>query len=121
MDNIEEIKIRAPGPKLCPRCATAHAPGQPHDRDSLYYQNWFYKRNKRFPTWTDAMAHCTEKVKAEYSALLSRRGIAINAPALLRKAEAPAAPGWNPQDSPGLVAPADGNGATAAKKGGDDG
>ena len=29
-----------------------------------------------------------------------------NAPALLRKAEAPAAPGWHPQDAPGLVAPA---------------
>ena len=30
----------------------------------------------------------------------------LYAPALLRKAEAPAAPGWNPQDSPGLVTPA---------------
>jgi hypothetical protein len=39
-----------------------------------------------------------------------------NAPALLRKAEAPAAPRWNPQDSRGLVAPARRrNGATAIK------
>ena len=36
------------------------------------------------------------------------------APALLRFAEAPAAPGWHPKDAPGLVAPAgSGNGATA--------
>ena len=77
MDNIEEIKIRAPGPKLCPRCATAHAPGQPHDRDSLYYQNWFFKRNKRFPTWTDAMAHCSEEVKTTFTATLARRGVVI--------------------------------------------
>lgn len=77
MDNIEEIKIRAPGPGNCPLCATDHAPGLPHDRDSLYYQNWFYKRNKRFPTWDDAMAHCTAKVKDEYKAILSGRGITI--------------------------------------------
>ena len=47
---------------------------------------------------------------------------AVYAPALLRFAEAPAAPGWHPllkawrsvQDAPGLVAPAgSGNGATA--------
>lgn len=31
--------------------------------------------------------------------------LAGNAPALLRSAQAPAAPGWNPEDSPGLVAP----------------
>lgn len=30
----------------------------------------------------------------------------LYAPALLRKAEAPAAPGWHPKDAPGLVAPA---------------
>jgi len=77
MDNIEVIKIRAPGPKLCPRCAIAHAPEQPHDRDSLYYQNWFFKRYKRFPTWTDAMAHCPDEVKAGYAVTLAKRGIAI--------------------------------------------
>lgn len=40
--------------------------------------------------------------------------LAGNAPALLRSAQAPAAPGWHPEDAPGLVAP-DGSvkGATA--------
>ena len=77
MDSMEEIKIRAPGPRTCPVCAAVHAPDQPHDRDSLYYQNWFFKRYKRFPTWTDAMAHCSEDVKAAYTATLAQRGIAI--------------------------------------------
>ena len=36
-----------------------------------------------------------------------------NAPPLLREAEAAAAPGWHPKDAPGLVAPAEGSGATA--------
>jgi len=38
------------------------------------------------------------------------------APALLRNAVAPAAPGWHPLDAPGLVAPAFGSGATAIQK-----
>ena len=42
---------------------------------------------------------------------------AVDTPALLRKAEAPAARGWNPKDSPRLVAPAEGNGATAVRRG----
>ena len=40
--------------------------------------------------------------------------IMLNAPALLHEVQAPAAPGWHPEDAPGLVAP-DGSvkGATA--------
>ena len=78
MDSIDEIKIVAPGPRACKICATNHKPGQPHDRDSLYYQNWFRKRHKRFPTWNDAMAHCTDEVKAEYRAILAKRGIHLD-------------------------------------------
>lgn len=77
MDSFEEIKIKAPGPGACRKCATIHDPDQPHDRDSLYYQNWFRKRHKRFPTWTDAMAHCSDEVKAAFTATLARRGIVI--------------------------------------------
>ena len=75
MDGFEEIKIRAPRPGACRICATVHKPGYPHDRDSLYYQNWFRKRYKRLPTWEDAMAHCTDPVKAEYTKALAERGI----------------------------------------------
>jgi len=77
VDSFEEIKIRPPGPRACRICAAIHDPALPHDRDSLYYQNQFRKRHKRFPTWVDAMAHCTDDVKKEYIAILAKRGIAI--------------------------------------------
>lgn len=77
MDNFEEIKIKAPGPGTCKLCATVHRPEEPHDRDSLYYQHRFRLRYKRFPTWEDAMAHCSEDMKARYAAKLARRGIFI--------------------------------------------
>jgi hypothetical protein len=42
-----------------------HDPKQPHDKDSLYYQNWFFKKYKRLPTLEDAMQHCSEEIKEE--------------------------------------------------------
>lgn len=80
-DGMEEIRISAPGPGLCPICATKHDERDPHDRDSLYYQNQFRKKHKRFPTWADAMSHCTEMTKAVYREKLAKRGIAVEASA----------------------------------------
>lgn len=76
-DNMQEIRVVPPSPGSCPICATKHDPKEPHDRDSLYYQNWFRKRHKRFPTWTDAMAHCSEHTKKDFKKRLARRGIII--------------------------------------------
>ncbi len=75
MGGMEEIKITPPGGKTCRICATNHDPQDPHDRDSLYYQNWFRKRFKRFPTWNDAMAHCSDMTKVCFTEKLIRRGI----------------------------------------------
>ena len=76
-ENMEEIKVVPPSPGACPICATTHDPKEPHDRDSLYYQNWFRKRHKRFPTWEDAMAHCKEEVKKDFIKRLAQRGIIV--------------------------------------------
>lgn len=76
-DGMKEIKVVAPVPGSCPICATRHDPKEPHDRDSLYYQNYFRKKHKRFPTWDDAMSHCKESVKKDFKKKLARRGIII--------------------------------------------
>lgn len=75
MDGFEEIKITAPVPGTCRKCATAHKPGEPHDRDSLYYQRWFRRGHDRLPTWQDAMSHCSEATKAAFIKELASRGI----------------------------------------------
>lgn len=75
MDALEEIKVLPPGPGTCRICATAHAPTDPHDRDSLYYQNRFRRKYRRFPTWGDAMAHCNAMTKALWKARLIERGV----------------------------------------------
>lgn len=75
--NLEDIRVVPPSPGSCPICATIHDPDKPHDRDSLYYQNRFCRRHKRFPTWEDAMAHCSDSVKRDFKKQLARRGIII--------------------------------------------
>jgi hypothetical protein len=53
-----------PPPSVCQECAVDHKPEYPHNQQSLAYQYYFYARHGRWPTWTDAMAHCTDEEKA---------------------------------------------------------
>ena len=64
-------------PGTCPVCAVKHDPAQPHNRDSLAYQYKFYDAYGRFPTWDDAMEHCSDDVKRAWAAALKMRGIMV--------------------------------------------
>ena len=61
-------------PGTCEMCAVKHDPAQPHNCQSLTYQYKFYDQNGRFPTWEDAMEHCTQEVKDYWTAALAERG-----------------------------------------------
>jgi hypothetical protein len=50
----------------------------PHNQQSLYWQYWFYGQHGRWPTWADAMAHCSEATKAFWISELKRYGIDVN-------------------------------------------
>jgi hypothetical protein len=53
-----------PGPPgTCQWCHVKHDPTHPHNRDSLSYQMKFHAVKGRWPTWTDAMAHCSDEMK----------------------------------------------------------
>ena len=60
---FENMVISSPKPGACPVCAVNHDPAFPHNKDSLYYQMRFRQENGRFPTWNDAMKHCTQEMK----------------------------------------------------------
>ena len=75
---VEEVKLIPPRPGCCRICAAMHKPEEPHEKDSLYYQNRFFKKHRRFPTWEDAMSHCSEDVKAAFREELSRRNIDVD-------------------------------------------
>lgn len=62
----------------CPECGVKHDPAQPHNRDSLTYQYKFYDKHGRWPTWDDAMEHCSVEVKKFWRHSLLAHGVKIN-------------------------------------------
>lgn len=68
------MMLLPPAPDRCPICATAHAPADPHNQQSLYYQYRFYGARGRWPTWADAVAHCTTPIQRAWRYQLDLRG-----------------------------------------------
>lgn len=66
-------------PGVCQECARDHDASLPHNQQSLYYQYKFYGENGRWPTWDDAMAHCTPEVRARWQQALKETLRAENA------------------------------------------
>ena len=64
-------------PGTCPECAVMHEPEMPHNLQSLAYQYKFYDEHGRFPTWKDAMAHCTEEMQQAWIDALAKRGVQV--------------------------------------------
>lgn len=77
MKEIGGMKMLPPKPDVCQMCAVKHEPGQPHNQQSLYYQYAFYADNGRWPTWKDAMAHCSEEVKQKWISGLKTHGVDV--------------------------------------------
>lgn len=67
-----------PAPGLCQVCAVDHPADQPHNAQSFYYQFSFNLEHGRCPTWVDAMAHCSDEVKAHWRAELTAMGIDVD-------------------------------------------
>jgi len=57
-------------PGMCMTCGTEHEPELPHNRQSLFYQYKFYDKYGRWPTWNDAMEHCSDEIKALWKEVL---------------------------------------------------
>lgn len=51
-------------PKICPDCLTEHLPLAPHDKESLFYNCTFFGQHGRWPTWSDAIAHCSQETRS---------------------------------------------------------
>ena len=74
---IKDMKILPAKEGTCPICAVNHEPGFPHNKDSLFYQMSFYQQNNRYPTWKDAMAHCSEEMQKAWTDALKEKGMEV--------------------------------------------
>lgn len=64
-------------PGQCAECAAVHKPEEPHNQQSLFYQYSFREKHGRWPTWTDAMAHCSDDIKAIALQVLKENGVKL--------------------------------------------
>ena len=69
--------VKTVPPGACPECAVHHETAQPHNAQSLFYQYKFREAHGRWPTWRDAMSHCTPEVQAAWCAALAERGVVV--------------------------------------------
>jgi hypothetical protein len=61
----------------CAECAVVHDPSHPHNQQSLFWQYSFMEKQGRWPTWADAMAHCTPQMQADWTRALAEHGIIV--------------------------------------------
>lgn len=73
------MMLLPPRPEVCQQCATEHLPELPHNAHSLYYNTRFYMTHGRHPDWRDAMAHCSDELRHNWTKELERLGIDVAA------------------------------------------
>jgi hypothetical protein len=71
------MQLLPPAPGACQVCAVRHAPEQPHNPDSLYWQTARHMAGEELPTWEDALAHCPPEVREAWVAALREHGVEI--------------------------------------------
>lgn len=76
-DHLSPWKLLPAKAGTCEQCAIVHEPEQPHNQESMHYKYYFYQRNGRWPTWKDAMAHCSEQMKTFWTNELARKGVTV--------------------------------------------
>jgi hypothetical protein len=76
VEKRETVKfgIMPPKPGTCSVCGVDHEPAMPHNAQSMYYQYAFYGEFGRWPTWADAVAHCTAEMQDYWKTELVRMG-----------------------------------------------
>jgi hypothetical protein len=78
IDIVKSGILLPPPPDVCQQCARDHEPGLPHDQQSLYWQYWFYKQHDgKWPTWRDAMAHCSSAMILAWTVELAKHGVTV--------------------------------------------
>lgn len=77
IDLLQEGMILPPHPDLCQTCATKHSIEHAHNAESMYYQMIFKKKYGRWPTWKDAIAHCSPEIKNYWIKNLREKGVQI--------------------------------------------
>lgn len=72
---LNGMHLLPPAKGVCQECARTHEPHLPHDQQTMFYKYKFYGKHGRWPTWKDAIAHCSPEVAATWEKALRERGV----------------------------------------------
>lgn len=72
------IKMLPAKEGTCQECGVKHEEWQAHNKESLFYQYKFYDQHGRWPTWKDAISHCSEEVRQAWEKELRLKGINLH-------------------------------------------
>lgn len=81
------LSILPPKIGSCALCGELHDKREPHNNSSILYQHKFRMKYGRYPTWEDAMGHCSLYVKKRFAEELAKAGIEVNTERLMKEAE----------------------------------
>jgi len=77
VENKSAFTLLPPAKHLCQECAFEHEPEAPHNLQTLYYGVHFYLKHGRSPTWSDALAHCSDEIRTYWIVELKKKGISF--------------------------------------------
>ncbi len=77
---VRELGLLPPAPNVCQQCAVDHDARMPHNQQSLYWNYRFYSQHGRWPTWEDALAHCSPEMQRQWVVALAEHGITVKLP-----------------------------------------
>lgn len=82
VENVQEVRfgLMPPAAGKCQVCNVDHDPLLFHDCQSLFYQYAFFGRQRRWPTWADASAHCEPHIVAALKDVLADNKLAWSEP-----------------------------------------
>lgn len=69
--------LMPPAEGACEVCAATHAPEEPHNPESLYWQTKRHMEGKPPATWADALAHVDEELRQAWIAELAKHGVTV--------------------------------------------
>lgn len=75
--HLQSWMMMPPKHDVCQDCAVKHEPEMPHNQQSLFWKYNFFGKNSRWPTWTDAMAHCTSEMQQRWIQELAKHGVTV--------------------------------------------
>lgn len=79
--HLQPWAMLPPNPDVCQECAVKHEPDMPHNQQSMFWQYNFLGKHGRWPTWADALAHCTPEMQQHWIRELAKHGVTVQMPA----------------------------------------